>query len=275
MATSPDDGYDDGDNDQPSIGGEPFAPREPQPFYPRDQHQQQPQPAAPATQQQRPQQQPKASSRARRIISSQSRIPNRRTKEDVERLPSFITGGQPQQQSPQQGRQWSERPRPNGYDGSPDRFPLHRRRRRHRRGPRDHAARRRRRAMRRWPSDERPPSKLIERRRIGAARRSAAARRLGQPDQEPDRHDDDGAEQEIPPQPAHDIEAHSPDMTISSRDQLDDIPRIEPNRGEDHADQDRQQDQAPNDRQRRAAEEAVNDLMAAISWAMESPDRVS
>src|SRR5213596_4410118 len=27
----PDDGYDDGDNEQPSIGGEPFAPREQQP----------------------------------------------------------------------------------------------------------------------------------------------------------------------------------------------------------------------------------------------------
>ena len=35
----PDDGYDDGDNEQPSIGGEPFAPREQQPFYPREQHQ--------------------------------------------------------------------------------------------------------------------------------------------------------------------------------------------------------------------------------------------
>src|ERR1700757_6787 len=33
-----DEGYDEGD-EQPSIGGEPFAPREPQPFYPREQHQ--------------------------------------------------------------------------------------------------------------------------------------------------------------------------------------------------------------------------------------------
>ena len=40
----PDDGYDDGDNEQPSIGGEPFAPREQQPFYPREQqHPQHPQ----------------------------------------------------------------------------------------------------------------------------------------------------------------------------------------------------------------------------------------
>ena len=38
-------GYDDGDDDeQPLIGGEPFAPREPQPFYPREQQQPQPQP---------------------------------------------------------------------------------------------------------------------------------------------------------------------------------------------------------------------------------------
>jgi hypothetical protein len=61
---------------------------------------------------------------------------------DVERLPSFITGGQPQQ-SPQPG-QGQNGPHgqnssngQNGYDG-PDRFPLHRRRRRHRGGPRDH-----------------------------------------------------------------------------------------------------------------------------------------
>ncbi len=109
----PDDGYDD-DNEQPAIGGEPFAPREQQPFYPREQHQ--PQHAQP-----RPQQLPPPS------------------EEDVERLPSFITGGQPQQQAPQQSPQQGQGSNgPNGYDGSPDRFPLHRRRRRHR-GPRDHA----------------------------------------------------------------------------------------------------------------------------------------
>ncbi len=116
----PDDGYDDGD-DQPPIGGEPFAPREPQPFYPRDQHQPQ---AQPQQSQPRPQHPPP---------------PN---EEDVERLPSFITGGQ--QQQPQQG-QGPNGPNgqngpnnQNGFDGSPDRFPLHRRRRRHR-GPRDHS----------------------------------------------------------------------------------------------------------------------------------------
>jgi hypothetical protein len=118
-----DDGYDEGDGDQPSISGEPFAPREPQPFYPRDQQQQ-------------PQGQPHSNqARAQHAPSNE---------EDVERLPSFITGGQPHQQ-PQQGQgdphnqNGQNGPNgQNGYDGSPDRFPLHRRRRRHR-GPRDHA----------------------------------------------------------------------------------------------------------------------------------------
>jgi hypothetical protein len=64
---------------------------------------------------------------------------------DVERLPSFITGGQPQQQSAPQHSQGANGQGsgngPNGYDGSPDRFPLHRRRRRHRGGgPRDYGS---------------------------------------------------------------------------------------------------------------------------------------
>ncbi len=117
---APDDGYDDGDNDQPSISGEPFAPREPQPFYPREQHQ----PHAQPQQQHQP--------RPQHVQPA--------NEEDVERLPSFITGGQPQQ-PPQQGQSSNGPNGPNGqsgngYDGSPDRFPLHRRRRRHR-GPRD------------------------------------------------------------------------------------------------------------------------------------------
>ena len=119
-----DDGYDEGEDDQPSISGEPFAPREPQPFYPRDQQRSR-----------------------RRSRTTTSRAPQHAptNEEDVERLPSFITGGQPHQQ-PQQGQGGPHNQNgqngpngQNGYDGSPDRFPLHRRRRRHR-GPRDHAA---------------------------------------------------------------------------------------------------------------------------------------
>src|SRR5262249_49697582 len=57
----------------------------------------------------------------------------------VDRLPSFITGGQPQQQPAHQGAGGNPG-QPNGYDGQGerpqgDRFPMHRRRRRHR-GPR-------------------------------------------------------------------------------------------------------------------------------------------
>jgi hypothetical protein len=60
---------------------------------------------------------------------------------NVDRLPSFITGGgQPQpQQPPHQGVPANPAPQqghgPNGYDNQGDRFPMHRRRRRHR-GPR-------------------------------------------------------------------------------------------------------------------------------------------
>jgi hypothetical protein len=112
-----DEGYDDGENEQqPSISGEPFAPRDSQPFYPREQHQ--------------PQGQPQP------VHSRPQHLPT--NEEDVERLPSFITGGgQPQQ--PQQGQGPNGPNGPNGHDGSTDRFPLHRRRRRHRGGPRDHS----------------------------------------------------------------------------------------------------------------------------------------
>jgi hypothetical protein len=116
-----DEGYDDGD-DQPSIG-EPFAPREPQPFYPREQQQ----PHNHGHQRAQPQQPV--------------------DEEDVERLPSFITGGgQGPQPAPAQATNGAPHANgqaapngQNGYDNSADRFPLHRRRRRHR-GPRDHAA---------------------------------------------------------------------------------------------------------------------------------------
>jgi len=125
---SADDSFDDGDDDQPAVGGEPFAPREQQPFYPREQQQQ-------PHQQQQPNQQPQHYQPRQQHFQPTN-------EEDVDRLPSFITGGQPQQPV-QQGLDGNSGPSSgpngqNGYDGSPDRFPLHRRRRRHR-GPRDHS----------------------------------------------------------------------------------------------------------------------------------------
>jgi hypothetical protein len=124
-----DESFDDEGDDQPNISGEPYAPQ--QPPYPQQQPQQQnfqPQP---------PQQQ-----------NYQPRPQNFQQNDDesVDRLPSFITGGQapqqPQQFAPQdQGSNGQNGPNGgngSGYEGQADRFPLHRRRRRHR-GPRDHA----------------------------------------------------------------------------------------------------------------------------------------
>lgn len=57
---------------------------------------------------------------------------------NVDRLPSFITGGQGQPQQPHQGTPGNPGQQAhgqNGYDNQGDRFPMHRRRRRHR-GPR-------------------------------------------------------------------------------------------------------------------------------------------
>jgi hypothetical protein len=123
-----DDGYDDGDDmspqGMPGPGEVPFGPGEPQPYLPRE-----PQPypareqqAYPVREQQayapRPQQQPAP--------------PAAEAVGDVDRLPSFITGGQQPQPQPVQSHQGYGQ---NGHENQGDRFPLHRRRRRHR-GPR-------------------------------------------------------------------------------------------------------------------------------------------
>jgi hypothetical protein len=118
-ADTRDDLYDEGEEDvgAPAVGGgdqQPaFGTRDPQPVLPRD---------AQFYPQREPfqgrQQQPAGPS-------------GNGQDDDVDRLPSFVTGGPPQ---PQQGQNYN----PNGgYEGQGqgDRFPLHRRRRRHR-GPR-------------------------------------------------------------------------------------------------------------------------------------------
>jgi hypothetical protein len=122
-----DDSFEDGDEESTANpgnqqvvqagGGEvPYAygTREPQPYLPREA---QPFPNQPPQQQpQPPQQQPRQ---------------QQNDSGDVDRLPSFITGGQPQAVAGQPASA-----APNGNDGQADRFPLHRRRRRHR-GPRE------------------------------------------------------------------------------------------------------------------------------------------
>jgi hypothetical protein len=109
---------DEGDDSQ-SMGGNdmPFGTREPQPFLPPN--------AQPFPQREQPSFNPRP---------QQQTAPEAG---DVERLPSFITGGgQPQVQIPTQPNPSAHQSNgPNGHDNQPDRFPLHRRRRRHR-GPR-------------------------------------------------------------------------------------------------------------------------------------------
>jgi hypothetical protein len=126
-----DESYDDADGEQPHVGGEPFAPREPQPYYPREQQHNQSQHNQ--SQHSQPQQHQNFQPRSQHSGSENAA--------DVDRLPSFITGAQPQPQQPPQGNNGPHGQNgPNGYDGSQDRFPLHRRRRRHRGGgQREHA----------------------------------------------------------------------------------------------------------------------------------------
>lgn len=126
-----DDVYDDEGDDlgsQPAMGGgeSAFGTREPQPFLPPDAQpfpvREQP-PSFPREHHAGPQPGPQPPSRDG----------------DIERLPSFITGGQhgqnPRPQAPQ-NMQSQPGYGGNGHDTQGDRFPLHRRRRRHRGGPR-------------------------------------------------------------------------------------------------------------------------------------------
>ncbi len=119
VAGARDDAFDDGDDDgqQPRMGSgeEPYGMGEPQPFLPRDAQ------PYPQHQQHQPHQPHQPRQQGGAPVEGGG---------EVDRLPSFITGGHaPQHQgNPGHGQ--------NGHDNQPDRFPLHRRRRRHRGGPR-------------------------------------------------------------------------------------------------------------------------------------------
>src|ERR1700737_291492 len=89
------------------------------------------------------------------------------------------------------------------------------------------------------------------------AKSLSPARRAEHPRQQPDRDHDHGAEQEVAPQPVDGVKAEIPDSLKQQPDAVDDIPGIEADGGEHHADQNRQQDQPKRHRQRRTAEKAV------------------
>ena len=118
-----DDMGDEGDDEPvalPGLGEQPaFGPRDPQPYLPRD------------AQFFQPREQPGFGARHSQHAASKDDDSN------VERLPSFITGGPsvPPNPSPPAHQSYNQ----NGFEGQSDRFPLHRRRRRHR-GPRSDLA---------------------------------------------------------------------------------------------------------------------------------------
>jgi hypothetical protein len=166
-----DDGFDDGDDSpqgMPGPGEVPFGPGEPQPYLPREPqpypvreqqaHQPREQQSHPARDQQayQPREQQAHPARDQQAYQprEQQAHPARDQQAyqpreqqayaarqhqpaapavdgDVDRLPSFITGGQQPQPQPVQNPQGFQ----NGHESQGDRFPLHRRRRRHR-GPR-------------------------------------------------------------------------------------------------------------------------------------------
>ena len=114
------DAFDDGDDmgggaqPMPGPGEAPFGPGEPQPYLGRD--------AQPYPMREQPVYAPRPQ-------------PAAEAAGDIDRLPSFITGGQPQPTQSHQSHQGHQGYASNGHENQGDRFPLHRRRRRHR-GPR-------------------------------------------------------------------------------------------------------------------------------------------
>src|SRR4051794_30716175 len=131
----------DGDDEfgqQPmsNAGNAPFGTREPQPFLPPE--------AQPYPQNQHHVPRPHQQQGAGHDGGGQQDRQQGDRQPHVDRLPSFITGGQqpatqPQQAQTPQPQGFNNQQGPNnqnGHDGQPDRFPLHRRRRRHRGPPR-------------------------------------------------------------------------------------------------------------------------------------------
>ena len=114
------DAFDDGDDmgggaqPMPGPGEAPFGPGEPQPYLGRD--------AQPYPVREQP-------------VYAPRQQPAAEAAGDIDRLPSFITGGQPQPTQSHQSHQGHQGYASNGHENQGDRFPLHRRRRRHR-GPR-------------------------------------------------------------------------------------------------------------------------------------------
>src|SRR5262245_56944920 len=103
------------------------------------------------------------------------------------------------------------------------------------------------------PNPTRCRSRQIEMTSAAACRSaSTSAGAAEQPRQQPDRDHDHGAEQKVSPQPVDRVEAEIPLPLEQQADAVEDVPRIEADRREHHADEDRQHDQPERDRDWRA-----------------------
>jgi hypothetical protein len=130
-----DDSYDDGEDDGPGVmepgyaahEPQPYLPRESQPFPPRD---------AQAYPPREPQPYPSREPQPHYNRQPAAQAANADASVDVERLPSFITGGGGAPAHPANGQNGAHEPGPQQQQS--DRYPSHRRRRRHR-GPRSDA----------------------------------------------------------------------------------------------------------------------------------------
>jgi hypothetical protein len=113
------DGFDDFEEDQPGLGEAALGGRDPQPYPSAQPYGREGAPFA---------------TREPQTFGPRSAAAPGRTEQpgEGERLPAFITGNGPQ---PQPFAGYGQPQPQNGFDGQPDRFPLHRRRRR-RHGPR-------------------------------------------------------------------------------------------------------------------------------------------
>lgn len=123
-----DDSFDAGEDDSGghSMDDTPYGGREPQPYQPRE--------AQPYPREQQPYP-PRESQPYGGRPQPQPHVPQQARPEGGgdPGLPAFITGGGQPQPQPQPSYQGYGQ---NGFDGQPDRFPLHRRRRRRHGGPR-------------------------------------------------------------------------------------------------------------------------------------------
>src|ERR1700722_9057823 len=88
------------------------------------------------------------------------------------------------------------------------------------------------------------------------------ARAAEYPHQEPEWDHDHGAKQEVTPQPVDRIEAEVPDSPKQQLDAAQDIPGVETDRGQHDPDQNREQDQPERHGQWRAAQKAIQGIVA-------------